>query len=107
MKITTRIKALTVEYLMEDGTVEEREIDVSEGSSAGFREAENIEAGQAFWIASNHPRLLLGKGMIASSMTGETPEEARDYTNTLIGLIRDGHCGVFASYDIEGTCLVK
>ncbi len=105
--IGARIKTMTVEILMEDGTVEEKEIEVGAGTNVEYREAIGTDSDQSFWIASNHPRLFRGKGIIASSTTPETPEEARDYTNTLIGLIRDGHAGVFACYDIDGTGLVK
>jgi hypothetical protein len=109
--IGARIKTMTVEILTqdEDGdiSVEEKQIEVGAGTNVEYREAVGTDCDQSFWIASNHPRLFRGKGMIASSVTPESPEEARDYKNTLIGLIRDGHAGVFATYDTDGTFPVK
>jgi hypothetical protein len=101
-----RVKKIIVDIVKEDGTVEEREFDV-EADGGEYRHAQGIDHDQNFWFATNHPAMLQGRHVIASSMTEQSPEGARDWTNTLIGLIRDKNCAVVAVYDPDYTGLVK
>jgi len=57
---------------------------------------------QRFWIASDHSGLMGGKQVIASPVPEIyfDPEAVKNRMNTLIGMIRDGACQVFASYEI-------
>jgi len=64
---------------------------------------------QEFYVATSHNGLSGGEFAIGSPLP-DVPydsEKVRSATNTLIGLIRDGNCHVFATYDIPSLSIAK
>lgn len=102
--ISNRVTKMTVELTMEDGSIEIEELDV-EGT---YRHLNGTDSDQEFWVASSHPRLLTGTDAFASPTDPDNvPEESRDWTNTLIGMIKDKNCVVFATYSMDSPATVK
>lgn len=64
---------------------------------------------QSFWIASDRDDLTDGNHVIATEISGRKvdPEAERDFTNTLIGLIKDGACTAYAIHTIPSVATVK
>ena len=92
------ILSLTFLATLPDGTQEEQEITGEDLGSIKYLVGTDNE--QSFWIASSHERLMHGTHVIASPVDGQpVPENYKDWTNTLIGIIRDGHGEIFLSYD--------
>ena len=105
-----RIKDIVFEEVQADGAVVERHLEDQGWDLGHIKFAQSLEdPDQQFWIASDHSGLMRGKHVIASPVP-DLPfdrEAIQDRTNTLIGLIRDGACEVFASYDIPELGVVK
>jgi hypothetical protein len=105
-----RIKDVVFEEIKEDGTVVEQHLADHGWDLGHIKFAQSPEdPDQRFWIASDHSGLMEGKHVIASPVPEfpVDPNAVKDRTNTLIGLIRDGACQVFASYDIPELAVVK
>lgn len=105
-----RIKEIIFEEIMEDGTVVDRYLSQTDWGLGHLKFAQHTTMpDQRFWIASSHGGLVSGNHCIASSVPGcdIDPALAQDRTNTLIGLIRDNACQVYASYEIPELGLVS
>lgn len=104
-----RIKDIVFEEVV-DGVVVEKHLSDLDWDMGHIKFAQSAEyPDQRFWIASDHSGLMQGHHVIATPVP-DLPfdsDAVKDRTNTLIGLIRDGACEVFASYDIPEFGTVK
>jgi hypothetical protein len=95
MKRIGRIVSLVVEFEDESGGVEVQTM--TEGQVTHLH---GIDSDQHFWVATNHGSLLSGTHVIASPVPGQDiPENYKSWTETMIGLIRDGRANAFVSYN--------
>jgi hypothetical protein len=98
-----KIKSLVFEETQEDGTVVDTELSTLDWDLGHIRFMHHPSfPNQRFWLATDHAGLTTGNHAIATAVPGEEldPDTAKDRTNTLIGLIRDRACGVFAIYTL-------
>ena len=105
-----KIKSLVYEAVNEDGSVEDVELgDCCDLGNIAFLKSDAVDSCQTFWIASDHGGIMGGNRAIASPVPGQflDKETLVNRTNTLIGMVRDGTCQVFASYELPELSLVK
>lgn len=106
-----RVKEVIFEEIKEDGSVGREETLTEHGWDLGKIRfcISDDDPTHCFWIASSHSGLTAGAHAIATAVPGQPLDEeaVRDRTNTLIGLIRDRACHVFASYDVGKTVITK
>lgn len=105
-----RVKDIIFEEVQADGSIVERSLAEYDYELGYIRFAYSPEfPDQKFWIASDHEGLMHGDRVIASPVPNQSfdPEEAVNRSNTLIGMIRDGTCEVFASYTLPELGFVK
>lgn len=98
-----QVKDLIFYEVKDDGTVVEQSM-AALGWSLGhivFLHG-NEDDEHCFWLASNHTGLTEGEHAIATPVPGVplNEDEVKNRTNTLVGLIRDNACHVFASYNV-------
>lgn len=91
---TTRVVSLVIEITEDDGTTHIETM--TDGCAVHLNGTDND---QHFWVATNHGSLLSGTHAMASPNPGQAvPENYKSWTETMIGLIRDGHANVFLTY---------
>ncbi len=104
-----RIVSLVYEVTNDDGTVDTYHLEDGDFPLGEIKFCFHpTEENQQFWIASSHEGLMQGNAVIASILPGldVDPEKIKNRTNELIGKIRDGHCNVFCSYEVDTLGIV-
>ena len=105
----TRIVSLSYEIIHDDGYVELMKLEDSDFPLGNIKFCHHpTEENQRFWIASDHEGLMSGNAAIASPVPNAEydREKVKDRTNELIGKIKDGHCHVFCSYEVDTLGMV-